>query len=131
MPLEIRIFIFATVETVSSPSLYFKRFSQSFVPLIRIDFYNHEFLGEITSSFMIKHHIQINRNMIFVQFVNHLFQFVFRAVLRPYRSFLFEFAQIIQIIGCISFILLFVGFIGRRNPYCGHTNIVKMRSVFL
>ncbi len=130
VPLKIRILVLTSMEAISGPALYLIRFAQRLVPFFGVNLHDHKLFGKITACLMVQHYIQINRNMIFVQFANHLFQFILRTVLCPYCPFLFKFAQVIQIISCISFILLLVGFISRWNPDCGYTNVMKMRRVF-
>ena len=80
---------------------------------------------------MIQYNVQINSNMIFVQFVNHFLQFIFRTIFSSYGSLLVKFSQVIQIIGRISFVLLLIGLISRGNPNSSHTYITKMRRIFL
>ena len=124
MPLKIRIFIFTSMKAISGPSLYFIRFPQSFISLIRIYFHHHKLFRKITTCFMIQNDIQIYSNLIFVKFINHLLQFIFRPVFSPHSSFLFKLTQIIQIISSISFILLFICFICRWYPDRCHTNFM-------
>ena len=131
MPFKIRMFVLTSVKTIPGPPLYLKRLTQSLGSLLGIDLHYHKLFSKITTRFMIQYNVQINSNMIFVQFVNHFLQFIFRTIFSSYGSLLVKFAQVIQIISRISFVLLLIGLISRGNPNSSHTYITKMRRIFL
>ena len=54
---------------------------------------------------------------------DRLLQLLSRAVLGADGAFLVELAQIVEVVDGVSLVLLFVGFVGRRDPDRGDADV--------
>ncbi len=80
---------------------------------------------------MVHDGIQINAYMVFVKSLDGLLEFLPGAVFGADGVFLVEFPQVKKIIGAVSYVILFLPFVGWRNPDGRNTHFLQVGGVFL
>ena len=129
VPFEGGVLVAAPRKGVSGPAFDFDGGADHLLAVFGIDFAGHELLGVVGAGFLVHHRVDIDRNPVGVQRRDRLLQLLPRAVLGADGAFLVELAQIVEVVDGVSLVLLFVGFVGRRDPDRGDADVVQVSGV--
>ncbi len=126
MPFVRGIFVASALKAVSGHCLYPALLPDDFVSVVALYLYGIELFGIVASGLMVEHCVEQHLHAIGMQCFDSLVKLGACAVFSAYGALLVEFTEVVEVVCGISFVGLFVGFIGWWNPHGSYSSLGKV-----